>query len=111
MATQVESLADRKCAPCREGTPPIKGRQLERLHEQIKDWKVIDDRRLEKEFRFPNFVKALEFVNRVGRLAEEENHHPLIHLTWGRATIELWTHKINGLSENDFILAAKIDRL
>lgn len=74
-------------------------------------WEVVSDHHLRKTFEFDDFVGALEFVNRVGELAEEEGHHPDLHLTWGEATVELWTHAIDGLSDNDFIMAAKIEEL
>lgn len=75
------------------------------------DWKVVDDHHLERSFKFKNFKEALEFTNAVAKIAEQEQHHPDIYLAWGKVKITLWTHKINGLSENDFILAAKIDKL
>lgn len=75
------------------------------------DWKVVNEHHLEKEYQFKDFKEALDFTNQIGALAEEEGHHPDIHLGWGKVRIALWTHKINGLSENDFILAAKISRL
>ena len=105
-------LAQRHCEPCRGGTPPLKGRALvdmkSRLHA---DWKVVDEHHLERTFRFPDFRRALDFTNRVGELAEAEDHHPDLHLSWGKVTMDVWTHKIDGLTENDFILAAKTDRL
>ena len=106
-----ENLADKKCVPCRGGVPPLKGSDLERLHQVVPQWTVKDEHDLRREFRFPDFKQALAFVNRVGELAEEQGHHPDILLAWGKAEITLWTHKINGLTESDFIMAAKIDRL
>lgn len=108
MAVIPEELAHKHCVPCEVGTPRIQGQQLMEMLEKLPDWQAADEHHLTRTFKFPNFTAALEFVNRVGRVAEEENHHPLIHLTWGRVVIDLWTHKIGGLSENDFILAAKI---
>lgn len=105
------SLAEKRCVPCRGGTPPLKGRELEPLHAQVPDWKLIEEHHLQKTFTFPDFKKALEFVNRVGELAEEQGHHPDLLLSWGRVDVKIWTHKIDGLTESDFILAAKIDRL
>ena len=104
-------LCDLKCVPCRGGVPPLKGEDLTRLHDQLDRWDVIDEHHLSKTCKFPDFVKALAFVNRVGGLAEQQGHHPDIFLAWGRVRIEIWTHKIDGLTESDFILAAKIDAL
>lgn len=103
---------DRHCGPCRKGGEPLKGDALEERIDRLGEgWMVIDGKRLQKEYRFDDFRQALDFVNRVGELAEEEDHHPNIELTWGKATITLWTHKIGGLHENDFIMATKIDSL
>lgn len=105
------SLADEKCVPCRGGVPALHGEELGALARELGDgWRVQGEHHLEREFRFPDFAQALTFTNRVGALAEEEGHHPDIHLGWGRARIEIWTHAINGLTRSDFILAAKIDR-
>lgn len=106
-----ENLADKKCVPCRGGVPPLKGDGLERLHYVVPEWLVSNEHDLRREFRFPDFKQALAFVNRVGELAEEQGHHPDILLAWGKAEITLWTHKVDGLTESDFIMAAKIDRL
>jgi 4a-hydroxytetrahydrobiopterin dehydratase len=106
-----EQLADKKCVPCRGEVPALKGKELEELHQKVPKWTVTNEHHIHREFRFPDFVKALEFVNRVGALAEEQGHHPDILLTWGKAEITMWTHKIDGLTESDFIMAAKIDRL
>jgi len=90
--------------------PPLKGEQLQRLSEQLGgSWAVVDEHHLAKEYRFPNFAEALAFANRVGELAEEQGHHPDIHLAWGKVLLEVWTHKIDGLTESDFIFAAKAD--
>ena len=107
-------LASRTCVPCRGGVPPLMGKELADIHQQLPDFahcKVINEHHLTRTFTFPDFVKALEFVNRVGAVAEEQGHHPDIFLTWGKVEITLWTHKVNGLTESDFIMAAKIDRL
>jgi len=94
---------------------PLRGSALQSLHEQLGSpaggWQVVDEHHLEKEFRFADFAGALAFVNRVGALAEEQNHHPDLFLAWGRARVAIWTHKINGLTESDFVFAAKCDRL
>jgi len=84
---------------------------LAELHKQVADWQVVNEHHLTRQFKFPDFKQALAFVNRVGELAEEQGHHPDILLAWGKAEITLWTHKIDGLTESDFIMAAKIDRL
>jgi len=105
-------LASKKCVPCRGGVPPLSGDELLTLGRKLgESWEVVNAHHLSKEFSFANFVDALAFVNRVGEIAEEQNHHPDLYLAWGKVTVELWTHKIDGLSESDFILAAKIDRL
>ena len=106
-----EQLADRQCVPCRGGVPPLKGKELEDLHRIVPAWSVVNEHHLEHEFKFPDFAKALEFVNRIGAEAEEQGHHPDIFLAWGKVGITLWTHKVDGLTESDFIMAAKIDRL
>ena len=106
-----EQLADKKCVPCRGGTPPLKGKELEALHKSIPNWTVTKEHHLTREYKFPDFAKALEFVNKVGAVAEEQGHHPDILLAWGKAEITLWTHKIDGVTESDFVMAAKIDRL
>lgn len=104
-------LASKTCTPCRGGVPPLVGKELEALASQVPQWKVVDGHHISREFTFPDFVEALAFVNKVGVIAEEQGHHPDILLSWGKAEITTWTHKINGLTESDFILAAKIDRL
>ena len=104
-------LADKKCVPCRGGVPPLKGAELDALKKQVRGWEVVSEHHLKKAYTFPDFQRALDFVNRVGAVAEEQGHHPDIYLTWGKAEITLWTHKIDGLTESDFIMAAKIDRL
>jgi 4a-hydroxytetrahydrobiopterin dehydratase len=106
-----QQLADKKCVPCRGGVPPLKGKELAALHKSVPQWNVVDEHHLKREFKFADFKQALAFVNRVGEVAEEQGHHPDILLTWGKAEITLWTHKIDGLTESDFIMAAKIDRL
>jgi 4a-hydroxytetrahydrobiopterin dehydratase len=106
------TLADRRCVPCRGGTPPLKGEALHPLRAQLDPaWELVEEHHLARTFRFRDFAEALAFVNRVGALAEEQGHHPDIQLSWGRVRIETHTHKIGGLSESDFILAARIDRL
>jgi len=106
-----EQLADKTCVPCRGGVPPLKGEELEKLHRIVPNWTVSNQHHIQREYGFPDFKQALDFVNRVGALAEEQGHHPDIFLAWGKAQITLWTHKVDGLTESDFIMAAKIDRL
>jgi 4a-hydroxytetrahydrobiopterin dehydratase len=105
-------LASMECVPCRGGVPPLDGDEIVRyLADLGGDWTVVDNHHIEKEFRFKNFREALDFVNRVGELAEEVGHHPDIELGWGRVKLTLFTHKIGGLHESDFVFAAKADRL
>lgn len=105
----MEDLASRKCVPCHGGVPRLRGGEVEALAAQLDGWRVVDEHHLEKEYEFTNFAGALDFANRVGRIAEEEGHHPDLCLGWGYARLQIWTHAIDGLSESDFILAAKID--
>jgi len=103
-------LAKKKCRPCNESQAPLKGDAIKKLQHDLDDnWKVIGEHHLEKEYAFKNFKEALNFTNRVGAIAEHEGHHPDIFLGWGKVKLDLWTHNIGGLSENDFILAAKAD--
>jgi 4a-hydroxytetrahydrobiopterin dehydratase len=104
-------LADKQCVPCKGGVPPLRGKELEKLKADLPQWTVTNEHHLHREFRFPDFKQALEFVNRVGEIAESQGHHPDILLKWGKVEITLWTHKIDGLTESDFIMAAKIERL
>ena len=107
----MSELASKTCVPCRGGIPPLKGQDLGLLQKQVPEWQVVYEHHLTRKFTFPDFKSALTFVNRVGEVAEEQGHHPDILLAWGRAEITIWTHKIDGLTESDFIMAAKIDRL
>ncbi len=105
-------LTKRKCEPCEKGTLPHQAQEINKLLPSLdKEWKVVDLHHLEREFHFLNFKQALDFTVKVGELAEAEGHHPDILLAWGKVKITLWTHKIKGLSDNDFILAAKIDKI
>lgn len=107
-----EKLSKRKCVPCEGGVPPLTEAQAEALNAQLNDWTLIDGGALlAKSFRFANFAKTMEFVNKVAAIAEEEGHHPDMNVSYGGVTIELMTHAIGGLSDNDFIVAAKIDEL
>jgi len=107
----MQKLCDLTCQACRGGVPPLTGEQIRPLHDQVCDWDVVENHHLARTFTFGDFVQALAFVNRVGQVAEDQGHHPDIRLTWGRVHIEIHTHKIDGLTESDFILAAKIDAL
>jgi 4a-hydroxytetrahydrobiopterin dehydratase len=104
-------LAQRTCVPCRGGVPPLKGPELANLAKQVPGWKVMEEHHIVKTFDFPDFVSALKFTNAIGGIAEEQGHHPDILLRWGSVTVTTWTHKIDGLTESDFILAAKIDEI
>ena len=107
----MSNLADKTCVPCKGGIPPLKGRELEEILKQAPQWNAVNEHHIVRVFKFPDFAQALEFVNKVGEVAEQQGHHPDILLTWGKVEITLWTHKIDGLTESDFIMAAKIDRL
>ena len=108
----MRELAEKECVPCKGGVPPLKGEALQRLQQQLgHGWTVVREHHLEKEYTFTNFREALAFTNRVGELAESQNHHPDIYLAWGKVKITLWTHKIDGLTESDFVMAAKIEAL
>ncbi len=104
-------LAEKECVPCKGGVPPLKGAALQELARQLDGWQVIKEHHLAKTFKFPDFARALAFVNRVGELAERIGHHPDLYLAWGKVGVEIWTHKIDGLTESDFIFAAKVDAL
>ncbi|MEA2626552.1 MAG: 4a-hydroxytetrahydrobiopterin dehydratase [Candidatus Binatota bacterium] len=107
----MSELARKTCVPCRGGVPPLRGAALEPLARQVPEWRVVDEHHLERTYRFADFAAALAFTNRVGALAEEQGHHPDVHLAWGKATVTIWTHKIDGLTESDFIFAAKVDSI
>jgi 4a-hydroxytetrahydrobiopterin dehydratase len=104
-------LAEKQCVPCKGGVPPLGAPEIEGLLQQVQGWQAVDDHHLTKTFKFKDFVSALAFVDRVGAMAEEQWHHPDIFLAWGTARIDIWTHKINGLTESDFVFAAKCDAL
>jgi 4a-hydroxytetrahydrobiopterin dehydratase len=106
------SLADKECIPCKGGIPALKGAELKEFENQLKGgWRVVNEHHLEKEFKFKDFREALAFTNKVGELAEAQGHHPDVYLAWGKVKLTIWTHKIDGLTESDFVLAAKADRL
>ena len=104
-------LSEKTCVPCRGGVPPLTAREIAPLAAEVASWSVVDGHHIERNFEFPDFGAALEFVNRVGGIAQEEGHHPDVYLAWGKAGVKIWTHKIDGLTESDFILAAKIDKI
>ena len=103
------SLSMKQCVPCRGGVPPLDRGQAEIYLKEVPGWELVEDTRIQRRFKFKNFVEALDFVNRVGELAEQESHHPDIGFGWGYCDVTLYTHKIKGLHENDFIMAAKIN--
>ena len=107
----MSELSKRECVPCRGGVPPLKGAEITTLLTQLNGWNVVDEHHLERSYKLSNFAEALKFVNKVGDLAEQQGHHPDICFGWGNVEIKIWTHKIDGLTESDFILAAKIDQL
>ena len=106
----MSELANKTCVPCRGGVPALKGKELANLHAQLPGWEVVEEHHLLRTYMFPDFLQALEFVNRAGAIAEQQGHHPDIYLAWGKVEVKIWTHKIDGLTESDFILAAKIDQ-
>ncbi len=108
----IMDLSTKKCKPCEGGVPPLKPAEIAELKKNISaEWVVLENSKIKKEFFFVNFTHTMEFVNKVAAIAEEEGHHPVMHVYYARVEIELWTHAINGLSENDFIMAAKIDKI
>ncbi len=109
--SEAEDLAEKVCVPCRGGVPPLSEEEQTPLLRQIPEWTVIDGHHLERDYRFDDFLTALSFTNAAGAIAEEQGHHPEITVGWGHAKVAIWTHKIDGLTESDFVLAAKFDRL
>ncbi len=108
----MSNLAERNCEPCQSGVPPLSAEEMEPLMRQLDEgWKVVDDHHLHRVFRFKNFVRAMAFANGVGDMAEEQGHHPDLHIAWGKVGVEIWTHKIKGLHEADFVFAAKCEVL
>lgn len=104
-------LSEKKCVPCQGGIPPLSRDEVERLLDHLCGWQHVDVHHITKSYRFPDFLRGLAFVNDIARIAEEEAHHPDLTLSWGLVRVDIWTHKIDGLTESDFILAAKIDEL
>lgn len=110
-ACELGDLASRKCVPCHGGVPRLRGAEIEPFARQLSGWRVVEEHHLARAYEFADFAAALRFVNRVGEVAEAEGHHPDITFGWAYARVEIYTHAIDGLSESDFILAAKIDVL
>ena len=107
----MSNLAEQKCPPCDEGGQPLAGKDLENLQRELgAGWRVVHGHHLEKEFKFKDFRQALDFTNTIGEVAEQVGHHPDIYLTWGKVRVEIFTHKVNGLTKNDFVLAAKFEQ-
>ncbi len=114
MKSEIPALTKMKCVPCRGGEPTVTELEIKGFHPQVLEWEVIElnnIKRLERVFRFKNFKEALEFTNKIGDIAEQEGHHPVIVTEWGKVKVSWWTHKIKGLHQNDFIMAAKTDEL
>jgi len=108
----MSGLAEKDCIPCKGGVPPLKGQELAKFAGELDSgWRVINEHHLEREYKFKNFREALDFTNKVGELAESQGHHPDIYLAWGQVKLTIWTHKIDGLTESDFVMAAKVDKL
>ncbi len=105
-------LAEKKCVPCEGGVPPLEPEQTKEYKKQVhKDWQVLENTKIKRDFAFVNFVQTMEVANKIADIAEEQGHHPDFYISYGKLQVEIWTHAINGLSENDFILAAKIDKI
>ena len=107
----LSNLADRTFTPCRAGTPPLSPDEFQPLLGQLHGWKVEDGKKIDKSYRFGNFVEAVAFVDAIVPVAEAEGHHPDLFVKWGEVRVYLWTHAAGGLTENDFVMAAKIDQL
>jgi 4a-hydroxytetrahydrobiopterin dehydratase len=106
-----KDLAEMECVPCKGGVPALRGPELERLQSRLgNDWQVVDEHHLSKSYRFKDYASTLAFVNGLAEVAEQQGHHPNISFTYGRADVTIWTHKIDGLTESDFVLAAKADK-
>jgi len=105
-------LTSKKCVPCEGGTPPLAEDKINEFLSQVDSaWVVFENKKIKRKLKFKDFVEAMAFVNKVADLAEEEGHHPDIHIYWNKVNLDLWTHAIGGLSDNDFIIAAKIDKI
>ena len=114
MKPEIPALRELKCVPCRGGEPTVTNIEIKELHPQVSEWEIVERnniKRMERVFKFKNFKEAIEFTNKIGKIAEEEGHHPVIVTEWGRVKVSWWTHKIKGLHQNDFIMAAKTNEL
>ena len=107
----MEELSKKKCVPCEGSAKPLDEDRINQLRKQIKNWKICENHHLSKKFKFADFNSALDFINKIAKICDVENHHPNIEFSWGYAIITIYTHAIDGLSENDFILASKIDKI
>jgi 4a-hydroxytetrahydrobiopterin dehydratase len=108
----MNALAEKECVSCKEATTPLKGAELDKLKRQLDGgWQLVKEHHLEREYKFKDFREALDFTNKVGELAESQGHHPDIFLAWGKVKLTMWTHKVDGLTESDFVFAAKVDAL
>ncbi len=107
----MKDLASRSCVPCHGGVPPLGTAEIAKLMGELEGWEVVGEHHLKKTYTFPNFQRALALVNRIGEVAEAEGHHPDLCFGWGRVEVTIYTHAIDGLTDSDFILAAKIDRI
>lgn len=108
---EATNLSEKKCVPCEGGTPPLADNEIAQLRKEVPRWEVEENKKIKRSFKFVNFKQTMDFVNQVADIAEEEGHHPDMNVTYGSCDITLWTHAINGLSENDFIIASKIDKI
>lgn len=104
-------LSSKKCVSCQGGIPSLSGEEIQKYLAEISDWEVLENKKIKKEFKFKDFKEAIIFVNKVAEIAEQEDHHPDIYIDYNKVILELWTHKIGGLHENDFILASKINKI
>ena len=107
----MENLSTKKCVPCQGGIPPLTEDEIKEYLPHIQGWEVLENKKIHKRFKFESFSEAISFTNKVARIAEEQGHHPNISIDYNKVDIDIWTHKINGLHENDFILASKIDTI
>ncbi|MGX6959963.1 MAG: 4a-hydroxytetrahydrobiopterin dehydratase [Rickettsia endosymbiont of Pentastiridius leporinus] len=106
------SLSEKRCIPCEGGIPPLEKKEIDKLLSELQnDWIINELGHLYKKYKFPDFMEAMEFANKIAEIAEQEAHHPDLTISWEACSVEIWTHKISGLTESDFILAAKIENI